>query len=155
MYFNVFRKGHIITVYVLFITSLLFLFACSLILFESFSAATLLIVLFLLFIVIGFIWLLFFGYYSSRFYIDSKGIKFIKRNQTIELKWDDIKTIELISNNPSSKSKYSYICFNSSENSQTQELDIKQYNEKYFAVQYRKEIVDEIIKYWDKPIQLK
>lgn len=100
------------------------------------------------------VWVLFWGTFSYRFYIDDKGVKFIKRNQTFELKWEDIKTIDLKNNNkPGSISKYSFISFNCRENNHTQDLDVKHYNEKYFGVQYRKRIADEIKKYWDEPIQ--
>lgn len=100
------------------------------------------------------VWVLFWGTFSYRFYIDDKGVKFIKRNQTLELKWEDIKTIELKNNNkPGSINKYSFICFDGTEQSRAHELDVKHYNEKYFAVQYRKKISNEIRKYWDEPIQ--
>ena len=34
-----------------------------------------------------------------------------------------------------------------------EDLNMKQYNENYFGVQYRKKIINQIEKYWDKPIQ--
>lgn len=108
-------------------------------------------------LVLGFIWMLFIGYYSYKFYIDQKGVKFIiSRRKTFSLQWEDIKAIGLTRNKYAAINRHSFIYFDGSDidgNLYRYEEYNKKYNECYFGVQYRKKIVDEIKKYWDKPIQ--
>lgn len=100
---------------------------------------------------------LFWGTYSYKFYIDNRGVKFGKRGQIFELKWEDIKAIGLTRNKYADINKNSFFYFDGRECNENlyryEELDVKQYNYKYFGVQYRKNIADEIRKYWDEPIQ--
>lgn len=151
MYFSFMKKRLKVFFYIISLISLFLL--CLSIYNLKLELVPILSLLFAIFCFTACLWVLFWGTFSYRFYIDSEGVKFIKRNQTFELKWVDIKAIDLKNNKPGSLNKYSFICFEGRENNHTQELDVKQYNDTHFAVQYRKKITDEIKKYWDKPIQ--
>lgn len=102
-------------------------------------------------------WNLLFGIFSFKFYVDSHGVKFIKRRKTFALEWKDIKTIAPVSYKPTSNIKNSMIYFESKNNNDDyayySTTNFKKYNDTFFAVQYREEIIEEIEKHWDKPIE--
>lgn len=156
MYYRVFRRGLIIILYSLLIISLFLLYLWLSALGDNLRLQILMCSIQLC-LTIGLSWMLSYGYFSPRFYINHKGVKFIKRDKTYSLEWKDIKSIGLARGYYGSINKKSFIYFDGREIDESlyryEVLNIKHYNEKYFGVQYRKKIVDEIVKYWDEPIQ--
>ena len=101
-----------------------------------------------------FIYEVFWGSFSTRIRIGADGVRYIKRKEEYFLKWDDIKQIGLVSNIYARITSNSMVCFDGRGSSgfEFEMNGIKKYNQLYFGVQYREKVINEIKKYWDKPI---
>lgn len=103
------------------------------------------------------IWYLFFGYFSYGFYIDETGVTLIfSRSKKYHLQWKEINVIGLARNRYAAINKHCFIYFDGRDIDNLFRMvfyNFKDYNNKYFGVQYRKKVADEIRKYWDEPIQ--
>ena len=106
---------------------------------------------------IGWTLVFFLGQHSFSFYINNKGVQFKKRSQIFSIEWKDIKRVVLVGYKPTSSIKNSKICFESitanSDFSYYDASDYGKYDNDFFAVTYKKKIIKEIKKYWDKPIE--
>jgi|APSaa5957512622_1039677.scaffolds.fasta_scaffold32897_1 hypothetical protein len=140
MYFNFYRKGLMFGIY-------FFLFVCLGILYigvrglikDSDSVFIFLIIIETIFVVI-LIWMLTYGPFSHKFYINEEGVKLIKRKESFSMKWEDIEFIGLESK--SFLNKQSLFFFDSRpliDNSYTgPNLTFNEFSDDYFCVQYRK-----------------
>lgn len=95
--------------------------------------------------------------YSIKIYINDIGVRFIKRKHSFEIEWSDIKNISLVNNKKSSNFKSSIIFFESitSDNDFTyyDTYNYKNYDSRFFGALYQEKIIQEVKKYWDKPIE--
>ncbi len=154
MYFSYIKIRLKIMLYIVLILSIFMLYITI----KHLEFGLLLIVfsLILIFCILAIAKLLFFGVYSSRFYIDEEGVKFFKRKEIFSMKWEDINFVGLTSYT-GFINKNSSIYFDGRPLEDNiyrgKDLTMHKYNDQYFGVQYRKKIVREIKKYWNKPIQ--
>lgn len=101
------------------------------------------------------IYLWFFDVYSIKFFMSKDGVANKKHKQVYYLRWEEIEHVQVLRN--FRKRKASIIAFSRtpiigafSEKFQEQ---FKSNNPTFIGVQYRKGIVKEIQKHWDKPIR--
>lgn len=104
---------------------------------------------------------LLFGKYSHKIIINEMGVRYIKRNKEYLLPWDRIKRVSIQPHRYGIINKFSMLTFESGfylkydvhgEN----EYDcnkVRTFDENFFAVQYRRKIVQEVEKYWNEPIK--
>ena len=95
------------------------------------------------------------GSLSYKFIIDKTGVKYIKHKESYSLTWDEICSIGIASNQQGFYNKNCMIYFDARKIGFSVDVinNRKDYNERFFGVQYRKKIIKEIRKYWDKQIQ--
>lgn len=157
MYFSYVRKNIVVLLYICFIITALVLSLRLLFPLDTIGVLDIIILIMHTLIILLLGWQLFFGSFSFKFFIDSNGVKFKKRRKTFAIKWDEIKTISLVSYKPSSNIKKSMIYFESKNNDDSfsyySASNYTKYNNKVFAVQYREEIMKEVNKYWEEPVQ--
>lgn len=110
-----------------------------------------LITVFCVYCIIKSIYDFFAGMYTHEFVINNEGVGYIKKNQRYFLKWDEIRYIHLPRNISGKVSRIAMLCFNSG-GYVSRIRNIVRYDKTFFGVQYRKEIIDEVKKYWEGPI---
>lgn len=157
MYFSYWRKGLVIALYMVQLGHLTLLLFRLFDLFDTPSTTEIIFFVLQLLLVLAYFWVIIFGVISFKFYINSHDVKFIKRRKTFTLEWKDIKTIALVGYKSTSNIKNSMIYFESKNNDDDfayySASNYTKYNDNFFAIQYREDIIKEIEKYWDKPIQ--
>lgn len=94
------------------------------------------------------------GPFSNKFIINSSGVVYIKNKERYTLSWDQINFIGIAANKQGFYNKNCMIYFDGRGGDSFSEiLEINNYYDHFFGVQYRKIIISEIEKYWHKPIQ--
>jgi hypothetical protein len=102
---------------------------------------------------VKYIWDQIFGIYSHVFLIDEEGVAYQKRKATYRLSWGEIRDIYIYPNAYGRLNKSSMVCFIVGPEHPLRLQGVKQFDERFFGVQYRDKIIQEIRKYWDGPIQ--
>lgn len=154
MYFSYIKIRLKIMLYIVLILSIFMLYITI----KHLEFGLLLIVfsLILIFCILTIAKLLFFGVYSSRFYIDEEGVKFFKRKEIFSIKWENINFVGLTSYT-GFINKNSSVYFDSrpliDNVYRGREPNYYQYSNEFFGVQYRKKVLKEVKKYWNGPIQ--
>ncbi|MGI6160650.1 MAG: hypothetical protein ACOYJD_01335 [Christensenellales bacterium] len=119
---------------------------------QEFSIFIYLFMLFIIGLLIKHIWDLIYGIYSYNVRIDEKGVEYHKRKEIYSLKWDEIHAIAIYPNPYAKITKSCMICFIGGESYPLLFRNIKQFDEHFFGVQYREQIIHEIQKYWNDTI---
>jgi len=96
---------------------------------------------------------IFWGNFSHKVEISKQGVMYNKRKESYFMPWNKIRVVGINADRLGRFTNNCYIYFDARNDAlYAIPKEFKDYNDLYFGVQYRKQIISEIKKYWDKSI---